>query len=247
MSDIGTWFKNLPVITRWWFGLSVAIPVLARFGLLPPYYLYLINERLFYGFQIWRPFTCVFYYPITPQTGFKYLMNLYFLYNYSLRLETGLFGGNTADYLFMLIFNWICCFIVAVLAPMYLLMDPLILTVVYLWCQINKDVIVTFWFGTQFKAMYLPWVLLIFRFVIEGSFMTDLIGILVGHLYYFLKFKYPSDFGGPSLINTPSILYSYFPVRRGASGFGQAPSRPHPGGDNGGRHNWGRGFSLGGN
>lgn len=31
-------------------------------------------------------------------------------------------------------------------------MDPLVLSVLYVWCQLNKDVIVSFWFGTQFKV-----------------------------------------------------------------------------------------------
>ncbi len=34
-------------------------------------------------------------------------------------------------------------------------MDPLVLSVLYVWCQINKDMIVTFWFGMQFKASVL--------------------------------------------------------------------------------------------
>ena len=34
-----------------------------------------------------------------------------------------------------------------------LLMDPLILSVLYVWCQINKDTIVQFWFGMQFKVI----------------------------------------------------------------------------------------------
>ena len=33
-------------------------------------------------------------------------------------------------------------------------MDPMILSVMYVWCQLNRDVIVQFWFGTQFKAIY---------------------------------------------------------------------------------------------
>lgn len=36
-------------------------------------------------FQIWRPVTATFFFP----TGFQYLINLYFLYHYSTRLETG--------------------------------------------------------------------------------------------------------------------------------------------------------------
>ena len=35
-----------------------------------------------FRFQIWRAVTCVFYFPLSPQTGFKFLINLYFLYSY---------------------------------------------------------------------------------------------------------------------------------------------------------------------
>ena len=33
-------------------------------------------------FHIWRPATALFWYPLSPQTGFHFLINLYFLYNY---------------------------------------------------------------------------------------------------------------------------------------------------------------------
>lgn len=84
-------------------------------------------------------------------------------------------------------------------------MDPMILSVLYVWCQLNKDVIVNFWFGTRFKAMYLPWVLLAFNFILSGA-MFSLVGIVVGHLYFFLKFKYPQELGGASWLETPGIL-----------------------------------------
>lgn len=81
----------------------------------------------------------------------------------------------------------------------------MILSVLYVWCQLNKDVIVNFWFGTRFKAMYLPWVLLAFNFILSGA-MFSLVGIVVGHLYFFLKFKYPQELGGASYLETPGLL-----------------------------------------
>ena len=51
-------------------------------------------------------------------------------------------------------------------------MDPMVLSVLYIWCQLNKDTIVSFWFGTQFKAMYLPWVLMMFNMIIAGGYNT---------------------------------------------------------------------------
>ncbi|KAG1697396.1 Derlin-1 [Nymphon striatum] len=206
MSDITDWFKSLPLITRWWFILSIVLPVLGRFGLLNPYYMVLLYEPIVYKFQIWRPVTSVFFYVLSQGSGFHYLINLYFLYNYSVRLETGLFDGRPADYLFMLLFNWVCIVIIGLIAEIMLLMDPMILSVLYVWCQTNKDQIVQFWFGTQFKAMYLPWVLLAFNMILSGGGIMELVGIVVGHLYFFLMFKYPQDFGGRSWLTTPQIL-----------------------------------------
>ncbi|XP_071447929.1 derlin-1 [Hetaerina americana] len=252
MSDIANWFKSLPIFTRWWLGLTICFSILGRFGLIHNYSLILLYEPFVRKFQIWRPATALFYYPLTPSTGFHFMINLYFLYNYSLRLETGVFDGRPADYLFMLLFNWICCVIVGLLVNIPLLMDPMVLSVLYVWCQLNKDVIVNFWFGSQFKAMYLPWVLFAFKLIISGGGILELVGIMVGHLYFFLMFTYPQELGGPSLLATPSILYDWFPNRQGGiHGFGQAPASRRDdvrgGGFGRNQHNWGRGNILGGN
>ena len=61
----------------------------SRFGIVNPAWVILSWHYFWRKFQIWRPLTAVFYYPISPMTGFAYLINLYFLYSYSTRLETG--------------------------------------------------------------------------------------------------------------------------------------------------------------
>ncbi|CAB3999602.1 derlin-1-like [Paramuricea clavata] len=206
-NDLGDWFRSIPVVTRWWFSLSIVFTLLGRFGVLNIMYMFLNFDLVVYKFQIWRLFTSIVFYPLTPQTGFHYLINLYFLYSYSKRLESGLFDGRPADHLFMLLFNSIILIIIGFLINLFFLMDPLVLSVLYVWCQINKDTIVTFWFGMQFKAMYLPWVLAIFNMVVGGGGLKEIIGIFIGHLYFFLMFKYPQDFGGTRFISTPALLY----------------------------------------
>ena len=174
----------------------------------------------------------------------------------------------------MLLFNWILATIVALGLSIPFLMDPMVMSILYVWCQLNKDTIVNFWFGTQFKAMYLPWVLFGFNmiiagecffvlvfptylFLLSGGGVMELCGILIGHMYFFLMFKYPQDFGGPSLLSTPEFLYNFFPNRRGGvSGYGQAPASAQQGGGGGGAgggggggfprpHQWGQGQRLG--
>jgi derlin-1 len=249
-NDIGDWYRNIPMMTKYWFSGSVIFPLLGKIGLLSIQSMVLHFHSLIYRFQIWRPVTALFFYPITPQTGFHYLMNLYFLYSYSSRLETGVFDGKPADYLFMLFFNWFALVIIGLFASIPLLMDPMVLSVLYVWCQFNKDQVVSFWFGTHFKAMYLPWILLAFNFIAGSGGWYEFLGIVVGHLYFYVMYKYPQDFGGRQFIQTPSFLYTYLPNRRGGvSGFGMPPAsnrRPAEG-DANRRHAWGQGNPLGGN
>ncbi|KAF6099095.1 derlin 1 [Phyllostomus discolor] len=229
MSDIGDWFRSIPAITRYWFAATVAVPLVGKLGLISPAYFVLWPEAFLYRFQIWRPVTAAFFFPVGPGTGFLYLVNLYFLYQYSTRLETGAFDGRPADYLFMLLFNWICIVITGLAMDMQLLMIPLIMSVLYVWAQLNRDMIVSFWFGTRFKACYLPWVILGFNYIIGGS--------------------YPMDLGGRNFLSTPQFLYRWLPSRRGGvSGFGVPPASVRRAADQnggGGRHHWGQGFRLG--
>jgi len=246
MSEIMQWFNNLPQFTRYWFGLSVVFPIAGRIGLVNPYHMILTSDFI-YKFQLWRPLTALFFYPMK----FHFLINLYFLYSYSLRLETDQFNGRPADYLFLLIFNWLSIVLISLFMNVMLLMDPMVLSVLYIWCNLNKEVIVNFWFGTQFKALYLPWVLLGFNIIMGGGGVDEVIGIVVGHLYYFVFFKYPEEYGGTPLISTPSFLYHYFPSVPGRGsvhgGFQPPPQRPNDQNQQrGGRYNWGSGQVLGG-
>lgn len=59
--------------------------------------------------------------------------------------------------------------ILALFAEVYFLLDCMVMAVLYVWCQLNRDVTVQFWFGTQFKAMYLPWILLAFNMILRGG------------------------------------------------------------------------------
>ena len=55
--------------------------------------------------------------------------------------------------------------------------------------------------------MRLGWVLLsLYVVLLCVSWVSMLMGIVVGHLYFFLTMKYPQEYGGAQLISTPQIL-----------------------------------------
>ncbi|CAF0733771.1 unnamed protein product [Adineta steineri] len=216
-NDLGQWYKSIPPITRVWFTASIVVPLAIALGILNSFHLVIYGNSIIQYFVI---FMAVFMHGL----NFEYLVKLYFLYKYSSRLETSTFNDRPADYVFCLTFLWLCNIIVLFILRIPGSMGSMVMCVVYIWCQLNKEVIVSFWFGTQFKAMYIPWAILLFNWIVHKTFQEDLCGIVIGHLYYFLVFKYPQDFDGVRLLNTPKFLYRYFPnKRRSTSGFGTAP------------------------
>eukprot|EP01033_Poteriospumella_lacustris_P000653 gene652-458_t len=66
-------------------------------------------------------------------------------------------------------------------------------------------------FVLQFNAPILPWVMLTFSLILGNPVETDLLGILVGHSYYFLDQVYPQiaevrGWRWKKCLRTPSFL-----------------------------------------
>ncbi|CAN0503235.1 unnamed protein product, partial [Phaeothamnion confervicola] len=55
----------------------------------------------------------------------------------------------------------------------------------------NENVRLSFLGLFPFTAPYLPWVLLAFSFLLQNPLTMDIVGIVVGHTYFFLEFVYP--------------------------------------------------------
>jgi Derlin-2/3 len=83
---------------------------------------------------------------------------------------------------------------------------------VYVWGRRNEDVKMSFLGFFQFNAPYLPWVMLTFSVLLGNAITMDIIGICVGHSYYFLEFVYPvvADIRGwrlKRIMEPPALLH----------------------------------------
>lgn len=87
--------------------------------------------------------------------------------------------------------------------------SPLAFTMVYIWARRNPYVRLNFLGLLSFNAPHLPWVLLCFSLLLGGQLpMGDLLGIAVGHVYYFFEDVWPRDpaSGGRRWLETPRII-----------------------------------------
>ncbi|PRP85547.1 putative Der1-like family [Planoprotostelium fungivorum] len=238
MSDqIKAWWSTLPICTKYIFACTFGCTLASAFGLASPLYLVLIPERIFYNYEIYRIVTCFFLYFL----GFPFLMDMVFLINYGVQLEQNNFS-NTADYVYFLLTGSLVLLLGGLVLDINLLGPGLIRMIIYVWARKNPDIPMTFMFGLRFQSFWLPWVMMAFNMLMGGSPYSDLLGIVVGHLYYFLTVIYPNT-SGKRLLQTPEVFYTWFPqgYRPPIAGRAAQQAQAAPGG-----RVWGPGQALGG-
>lgn len=77
---------------------------------------------------------------------------------------------------------------------------------VYVWSRRNPFTRMNFFGLLNFMAPYLPWVLLGFSVILGNTIGVDLMGMAVGHIYYFLEDVFPLQNGGFRILKTPEFL-----------------------------------------
>ncbi|OUM67775.1 hypothetical protein PIROE2DRAFT_34108, partial [Piromyces sp. E2] len=81
----------------------------------------------------------------------------------------------------------------------FFLSTPLTFMLVYIWSRRNPQVRMSFLGILNFNAPYLPWVLLGFTILLNNIWPTgDILGLIIGHVYYFLEDVYPKLFNLPA-------------------------------------------------
>ena len=51
-NDLGEWFKSIPIVSRWWFALSILFPLAGRVGIFSPFAMFLSWDLVAYKFQV---------------------------------------------------------------------------------------------------------------------------------------------------------------------------------------------------
>lgn len=262
--DLQQWFRDIPLVTKFFTFSTLLLGFLITFSLISTESVLFDAINISTKFQVWRLITPFIF---SGKFSFNFAMHLMILYENCRRYENNPYntgaGGTTADFVFMLLFSMTILLVIAYIFQFLVLSESILYVIMYVWSRREPDAQLNI-FGFKFKAIYLPWVYLLIKLVMGQDMVLPLIGIVVGHLYYFLADVVPMTYGR-SVLKTPEICVSivnYFsggirlqtnsipagragttPTGPGATGTTGATA----GGTRGGGHNWGRGNVLGGN
>ncbi|KAI9239119.1 MAG: Derlin [Podila humilis] len=203
---IETWYYDVPLVTRLYATGAALVALAVQTGFTNAFQLYFDYKLVFYQNQFWRPLTTFLYF---GPLGLDFVFHMFFLVRYSRMLEEGSFYGRTVDYAWMLLLSALSLLCLSPFVSMPFLGSPLAFTLVYIWSRRNPSIPLNFLGLFVFTAPYLPWVLLGFTLLLNSHFPTgDLMGIAVGHIYYFFEDVWPKEAasGGRRYLETPAFL-----------------------------------------
>ncbi|EDO47541.1 predicted protein [Nematostella vectensis] len=229
-------YMQMPIVTRAYTTACVLTTLAVQLDVITPFQLYFNPELIFQRYQIWRLVTNFLFF---GTIGFNFFFNMIFTYRYCRMLEEGSFRGRTADFVLMFIFGGALMTVLALFVNLVFLGQAFTIMLVYIWSRRNPYVRMNFFGLLTFKAPFLPWVLFGFSLMLGNSVMVDLIGIAVGHVYFFLEDIFPEQPGGFRILKTPGFLKALFDGHQDDPNYQPLPE-DRPGG-----FNWGEGQEVG--
>ncbi|QUC19505.1 uncharacterized protein UV8b_03746 [Ustilaginoidea virens] len=195
------WFWEMPVCTRWWTAATVLTSALVQCHIVTPFQLFYSFRAVFIKSQYWRLLTTFFYF---GPFSLDLLFHIYFLQRYSRLLEESS-GRSPAQFSWLLFYAMASLIILSPLVSMPFLGQPLSSTLVYIWSRRNPDTRLSFLGLLVFTAPYLPWVLMTFSLFMHGSVPRDeIMGVVIGHVWYFFNDVYPPLYNGSRPLDAPS-------------------------------------------
>jgi Derlin-2/3 len=187
--DLMSWYMEIPVISRLYFTSAFLTTAACAVDLISPFNLYFNANLIFQQGQLWRLVTSFLFFGMF---SIDFLFHMYFLVRYCRLLEEGDFRGRTANFVLLLLFGITSMVTVAPFFSVHFLGSSLTFMMTYIWGRRNPSVRMSFLGVFTFSAPYLPWVMLTFSVLLGNPITMDVIGILVGHSYYFLEYIYPT-------------------------------------------------------
>jgi hypothetical protein len=162
------------------------------------------------------------------------------LYRYSVSLETTIYEGRRADYVFFLLFCAVFLLASTAILPSVILGTGLLSSLLYLWSRKNPDLVLSFMFGLKFQGdLSAVGAVRHSKCCRAARRLIELIGIVIGHLWYFIADLYPLQ-SGRQILKTPAILYTWFPSPYAP----QQAQNNNPNAPAAARHAWGQGHRL---
>jgi Derlin-2/3 len=205
--------KDFPPITRMYLILSILANIMCFAQIIKPIHLFLNFQLIIFHYNFWRLFSHAFFF---GQIGIKAFFYIFFFSRYSKALEMYSFQGKKENYLYLLIFgNSIMVLFKLFIYEAQFLGPAITNMIVYLWGKKNAQQQINLVNILHIRGSSLPFVLTLSSLAMkQKTLKLDLLGIIAGHLYYYLEEIYPRLIGGQKVLRTPGFFFLFSPKNK---------------------------------
>uniref|UniRef100_A0A1D1Y7M2 Derlin n=1 Tax=Anthurium amnicola TaxID=1678845 RepID=A0A1D1Y7M2_9ARAE len=205
MSSPGEYYRSLPPVTKTYGVICLMASSALYLGLYHYSNITLSYVAILRRLQLWRLVTNFFFLgPFSIYFGLRFVM----LARYGVLLEKGPFKDRTADFLWMVIFGALSLLVFNLIPPLrFPFLGPaLVFMMLYVWSKEVPNSRISIMGVVTIKGEYLPWAMLALDVIFGDPLKPDILGILAGHMYYFLAVLHPLS-GGKNILKTPLWVY----------------------------------------
>ncbi|KAF8303528.1 putative Der1-like family [Trypanosoma cruzi] len=243
------WLNSLGPFTRYTLIAVVLLTALASMQVVPLGYI-LLSSAAFKELQLWRLITAALFF---GGFSFPWLISVAMFVSYLNYNETYDFNGKGGDFIWMGLFLILGNAMGAILLDMLVTSFSLLMSLCWVFCKRHPELRMNL-YGFDFHANTFPWILLAFHLILGQSIVGDILGIVVGHVFFFCRDVLPKTHGMDPL-RTPVWFQRYVMPNVGFSGVNTLYPAVHPQDarfsrqaqppNAGQRHRWGAGNVLG--
>ena len=212
MDDFKSFYFQLPPMTRYYLTSVFATATIATY--IKPlqilvYYIFLDYDLAFKKFQFWRLFTNVLFIGGFSSTFLFFVVMVYL--NLKSAEQNAIVLRAYAVFVMMIVYLLIFLNVVNILSSKifgfkagFTLAQQLFLALIYISSKREPQKIVTLYFF-RMKNAFFPYALILLNIVSGGGIYDNIIGIIVGNIYFVLKDVLPES-KGLDILKTPKFL-----------------------------------------
>jgi Derlin-2/3 len=197
--------SSFPPVTRVYLLLSFIINALCFSKIINGISLLLNLKLVIQHHNFWRLFSHLFYF---GETGIKSIFYIFFFSRYSKALESVSFQGRGFEYLYLLITGNSLMLLMKLFVREATFLGPGITSmVVYIWGKKNAQQQINLVNLIHIKGSSLPLILMVSSwFLRQKTLKSDIMGMIAGHLYFYLEEIYPRLNGGQKVLSNEKML-----------------------------------------
>lgn len=197
--------QNIPPFTRVYGIIVIAVGLLVTLQLVNPYSLIYIPQAVFQHGEIWRLFTAPFF---IGGLDINFLISILTSFSFIAGLELTHFRKRLSNLVFIFILNAVLVLTLSSIFVSFSIGRSIIISLEYLYSKLNSQGVVRLFMILPIPVAYLPFVGIVFAVIQNASIIPNVIGILSGHIVFYILFILPVEMGRPFL-KCPKFLVDW--------------------------------------